>query len=727
MARTLIGQLILRLRTEGLGEANKVTKAMRDVESAARRLSTAGTGTWGVGFQRQLDKLKLAPNEIRQVEKSWIALHDSMKNRNLAKALRSSEIGHWKTHTVSALAQGRAEIAAQLAGIERAAKTHATRMRDVMKLGLVPLGAYSVPFFGGMLGAEALSASSQRRREIFRYSMANVSDKDRDTLFDRSEELGKKYPSVPITAVMEMARNAYAVMGDGDRGAAVLERMVQSLVALQSVKGVDAAVSQLTGLLRGLDNIGSNADGAKGIEQVNAMIDAATKAAQVDPDFDPGAFFSFARRTKVAGPALSQDFLARASVLMQDMGADVAGSSLAMAFKAFVLEAVGSAGGKSYLAERDRLGIRKNGKLVDSELFGSDPDTWVLKHLVPALERDGVDLNNDTAIAAAVGKLSGNTNATGLLTRLITQREQTERWLKLMENAVGTDVAEKVRLEDPFVGWEAFKTSLENLSAALTPIDQINAGLNGLADGINALAAAGKDNPLMTSLGLGAAGFGAYRGTKFLGSKMFDLFGLKGSALALDGSAAALTRAAVALGGSGVVDGDLPGKKGAGGKGFWSLLATGARTVGSMAGFGLGVAALGDTPGSTVEDQVKYQRQYREFLEKVFGLNEPPPQRAPSGPSFREAENASMLRYRQDKSAIDDLIAEARAAGQEIENSLSVTAKPSVDNSALQQTLGLIRAINSELRGVAAGMSQAKGKVGAEMRRNFADGGGGAW
>lgn len=725
LARTLIGQLILRLRTEGLGEANKVTKAMRDVESAARRLSTAGAGTWGVGFQRQLDKLKLAPNEIRQVEKSWIALHDSMKNRDLAKALRSSEIGHWKTHTVSTLAQGRAEIAAQLAGIERAAKTHATRMRDVMKLGLMPLGAYSVPFFGGMLGAEALTASSQRRREIFRYSMANVSDKDRDTLFNRSEELGQKYPSVPITAVMEMARNAYAVMGDGDRGAAVLERMVQSLVALQSVKGVDAAVSQLTGLLRGLDNIGSNADGAKGIEQVNAMIDAATKAAQVDPDFDPGAFFSFARRTKVAGPALSQDFLARASVLMQDMGADVAGNSLAMAFKAFVLEAVGSAGGKAYLKERDRLGIRKNGKLVDGELFGSDPDTWVLKHLVPALERDGVDLNNDTAIAAAVGKLSGNTNATGLLTRLITQREQTERWLKLMQNAVGTDVAEKVRLEDPFVGWEAFKTSLENLSAALTPIDQINAGLNGLADGINALAAAGKDNPLLTSLGLGAAGFGAYKGANFLGSKAFDLFGLKGSALALDGSAAALTRAAVALGGSAVADGDLPGK--GKDKGGWRALLGGSLATGAMGAWAALVQGMGDTPGSTVEDQVKYQRQYREFLEKVFGLNEPPPQRAPPGPSFREAENASMLRYRQDKSAIDDLIAEARAAGQEVQNSLSVVAKPDVDTSALERFISLIRNAKAELQGLGGAVSNAERKVGAEMRRNFADGGGGAW
>ncbi|MHA6684203.1 hypothetical protein [Mesorhizobium sp. A556] len=210
------------------------------------------------------------------------------------------------------------------------------------------------------------------------------------------------------------------------------------------------------------------------------MVDAATRAAQVDPDFDPAGYFNFARRTKVAGPALSQDFLARASVYMQDLGADTAGNSLAMMFKAFVLEAVGSAGGKKYLEERDRLGIRKNGKLVDREQFGSDPDEWVLKHLIPALKRDGVDMTNDTAVATAVGKLSGNTNATALLTRMITQQEQIQRWLSNKDNAMGLDAAKDVRFEDPFVGWTGFKKSLENLSAALIPIDGINAGLNGL-------------------------------------------------------------------------------------------------------------------------------------------------------------------------------------------------------------------------------------------------------
>lgn len=585
MARTLIGQLILRLRAEGLGEAKQVVTTMKDIENAARNIGRTGVGSWGIGFQKQLNGLKLAQRDIDAVQRSWVALHDSMKSRNLSSALKAVEVSHWKTNTISELGKGRAQIDRELNEIEKRFKGHFSTMKGIFKAGLVTMGAYTLPYFGGMMVGESLSASSERRREIFRQQMAGISEEDQNKLFAKSEEISQKYPSLPITTVMEMSRNAYSVMGDGDRAAAVLERMAQAFVVLQSAKGLDAAVSMLIGLIRGFDNLGVNADGQRGVDQVNELIEATARAAQVDPDYDPGKTFEFAKAAKVAGPALSMDFLARTPVFMQDMGSGAAGNALAMAFKGFVLEAVGSAGGKRYLAERDRIGIRKNGKLVDWELFGSDPDRWVLKHLVPALQRDGVDLNNDTQVAAAVGKLSGNTVATGFLTRVITQREQIARWLGNMDKSMGLEAAENVRFEDPFVGWTSFKKSLENLSAALVPIDSINAGLNSLADGINALAAAAKDNPLMTALGLGGAGLAAYKVGKGGYDLLTDGFGLKSSAVALDGSAAALTRAAAVLSGQSVVDGAVGEKAGKpGGRGRkYGLLGLAAALLGYSA------------------------------------------------------------------------------------------------------------------------------------------------
>ncbi|MGE3307677.1 MAG: hypothetical protein AB7I52_17105, partial [Rhizobiaceae bacterium] len=557
---------------------------MDQVEKRAKSMGASGHRSWGIGFQKQLDALKLTKKEMDAVHTSWVSLQDDFKKRNIAGALKGAEVSHWKTQTISQFAQMRADLDRHFKAVETRARGHAKNLSNILKPALVLAGAYTLPYFGGMMAGEALSASSERRREIFRQRMAGIPQKDQDSMFGRSEAIGSKYPSIPITAVMEMSRSAYSVMGDAERAGAIVERMVESLVVLQSARGPEAATKQLIGLIRGLDNLGVNKDGQKGIDAVNELIDAATRAAQVDPDFDPATWFEFARQTKTAGPALSLDFLARAPVYIQDMGSGTTGNSLAMAFKSFVLEAVGSAGGKKYLQERDRLGIRDGKSLVDSEMFGSNPDQWVLKYLVPALQKDGVDLNNDTQVAAAVGKLSGNTTATAFLTRIITQRDQIERWLKLMDGAVGTDAAENVRFEDPFVGWEGFKSSLANLSAALVPISAINAGLNGLADGINALAAAAQDNPWATAGAMAGAGVGAYMGGKWLFGKMGDLFGLRASAVALDGSAAALTRAAVALGGAGVAPGG-----GVKNKGRWIL--KGGLTAGPIAAVVAAIAA----------------------------------------------------------------------------------------------------------------------------------------
>ena len=48
MAKTLIGQLILRLRADGLGEGKRVQNTMRDIERAARTLAMPA-GNWESG------------------------------------------------------------------------------------------------------------------------------------------------------------------------------------------------------------------------------------------------------------------------------------------------------------------------------------------------------------------------------------------------------------------------------------------------------------------------------------------------------------------------------------------------------------------------------------------------------------------------------------------------------------------------------------------------------
>lgn len=94
MARTFIGQLILRLQAQGLNEAKRVESAVSQIERAAKRLSAS---PWGANFQRQLDKLGVSSQQIHDVRRSWNSLHNDMNRRGLSEAMKKSDIAAWRS------------------------------------------------------------------------------------------------------------------------------------------------------------------------------------------------------------------------------------------------------------------------------------------------------------------------------------------------------------------------------------------------------------------------------------------------------------------------------------------------------------------------------------------------------------------------------------------------------------------------------------------------------
>jgi len=714
MARTFIGELILRLQDQMSGKAkstaNSVSASMRQIEASAKRLSSA---PWGVGFQRQLDRLKLSGGEMDAVRRSWISLESEIRRRNLTGALKRSEISGWKAATVGHFATVRAEIEKT----ERRAHRLQRALQMAMRPAYVALGAYTGVYMAGLGVRFAATAGSSRERELFRQDMANISPEEQQKIAERSRSLSTRYPSINTTDTMEMGRISRNLMGDTNRGLEVLDKMVQAYVTLQSAKGADVAINELSGLLRGLDNLGVNKDGQKGVELVHQMIEAMTRASQIEGlEFDAGKVFQFARRSKVAGPALSPEFLAISPAFMQDMGPDTAGNALGMAFKAFVLEAVGSAGGKKYLQERSRLGIRTDNGLIEPDLFGRNPYEWVKKHLVPALEKDGVNLSDETAIATAVGKTSGNTNATGLLTRMITQQEQIERTIGLYNRAMGTGAADKARYEDPFIAWEGFVKSLQNLSAAVMPMETISAGLNSLTNGINSLSSTLEDNPVLGGLGfaggLAATGYAGYK----VGSWAW---GLITAGTNLNAAAIALQRAAVAQAGAGVLDGGS--SKGG--------IKSGKGLMASLLGKGGLLAAVGlSLRGSTDQSRAQAQSDYAvSQYWKEKGWERGPGRRFSKGSSIRQYTSpyntpaGDIHSGAKSKLGIDQMINDSRQAGGEIEQNLSVTAQPVVDTTSIDVAIGKARTLSQLLNGAAGAAGRANAATDRAMRRNYAD------
>lgn len=727
MARTLIGQLILRLKAEGLHEADKVGAVMRSVEASAKRLSNTPAPAWGVGFQRQLERLKLTKSEINSVRTSWATMHDEIRRKNLSGALRVSELASWKNATVMQFAAARDEHARAMQAIEDRARVHNRILRGITRSALVAGGAYTGAYGMGMVGRQGVIASAVEERERFRADMAGIPEREQAQLFDEALRLSMKYRAASLPEIAEMARNARATMGTTDRAISVLEQLTQGLVTLKSTKGPDAAAHELNRLVRGIDNLGKNAEGDIGIEDTKALIEGLIRASQIEGrELDVGTLFDFARRAKVAGPALDTDFLANvAPAIMQDMTSHGAGTALAMAFKSFII-GDRSIAGRRYMQAQSDMGLRDGltlnsrgnvenaGSIIDPDLLGRNPYEWVKEYLIPALEGKGVDTADDNAIAQAVGKLSGNTNATGMLTRMVQQREQIDRLILAYQNTLGLDAAETASSRDPFVAWEGFKSALANLSGAMGGMPSIISGLNTFADAINNIQKRIREgDPLVSNMatvaGVGVAGGGAY----VLGR---GVWGLITAGTNLNTAAANLNVAAARLGGGAVADA-AGGKKG-GGSIFGTPGLIGAGALLSLGGSSANNnytnateeerAAMREAAReSTAQHNAENGRSFWEWLKGDFGKEDF---------SFRESMkiNAGISRPQA-------AVAEAKSAGTEIESALSVKATPQVDTTQLRELLALIDRARSGLLSLGRDVTAASANVGAELRRNFSD------
>lgn len=676
MARTLIGELILRLKDEmsgkAKGAAGNVSRSMADIQRAAKRLNNM---PWGVSFQRHIEKLKLAPHELQAVKRSWASLHADLMKSDLSKSLKANQIANWRQATIGHFSAVRME-GVRLTGTMN-------RLKTAMRWGAGATGLGMAGFGLPIAGRNGVIASSEQERERFRQSMAGFSEADQGKIFEASERLSAKYRAASQTEVMEMARVAASTMGGLERGLQVLEPMVQGLVSLKSAKGVEAGSSELNRMLRGIDNLGANAAGDLGIKQVAELIDGMVRAAQIEGiELDTGKLFDFARRAKIAGPGLSNQFVATtAPAFMQDMTPEGFGTALSSAYQAFVIGS-NAVSGKANLEAQRKIGIRKGdgkGQLEGSDLFGTDPYAWVKTVLVPALQKSGVEMTNETAVAQAVAQLSRNTNATGMLTRMITQQSQIDRLVEQYGKTMGTDAAKVAAEKDPFVAYEGFKSSLENLSSAAIKMPVVTGGLNSLADAINRLAEKAKESPAAGNAMLGAAGLAGAGGAYVAGKTAWNgLSWLNGGI----GNVA----------------------KGAGGL---SIGAMGNPAM--LAALGYGAAQYG-LHTLFPPDQVRGRPgQYGQAMY---------PQRTRGG----ESDVRPMPGIQGD--GLQQAVQDAKRAGQEMQDALTVTAAPTVDKSDLNATLALVNQIRSALSGLGALAAQATASVDAAIRQAHTDFGG---
>jgi len=714
VAKTFIGELILRLKDDASANAQKtaanIDSAVHKIEAAGKRLSAA---PWGVGFQRQLDKLGTSSSDIDRLRRSWDALYSDMSGKNLSKALQKSEVAGWKTATLTHFAQQQQALREEMKKTEAHAKTWRNSMNNIFKAGLVTMGAYTGAYMGGVMLQGGLKASSEFEREKFRQQMANIPASERARIIRESEGLGSRYSSVNITDIAELGRGARAMMGDTGRGMEILPDLVRGMVTLQSTKGTDVAVEEMRGLLRGIDNAGQNSGGELGVANTREIIAGMIRAAQIEgSDLDVGKLFGFARRGKIAVPGLSTQFLATtAPAFMQDMTAEGFGTALSSAYQAFVIGSSAVAS-KDQIANQMKFGIRDEKGLKGDKLFGTDPYAWIKTIMIPALEKNGVDVNDDTEVAKAMAGFTRNTMASSLMARMVQQRSQTDRLVGQYGAAQGPDAADDARNKDPFVAYKGFLESLNNLAAAVGEdvMPTIIKGLNGLANGINTLQQAWRDGDPLAKVGItagtGVAAFSAWK----IGSA---IWGLMTAGTNLNAAAVSLPAAAVSLGGP------AAGGKAAGAKKGWGLAGLSFGTIASV----LGLGALQSGSAGPVDPEMR-RRQLEADGREWLKTHPFMPNRS------RAADPYAVLAGQRAASGggnpLENAVDNATRIGKQMKETLSVTARPEIDTSSIDAAQRKAEKLVSTIRQAGDIQTFMGGSINGtnpskEMNRSYSD------
>lgn len=251
--------------------------------------------------------------------------------------------------------------------------------------------------------------------------------------------------------LMDTLRESYGMIGDMDKAKAIAP-MIASLNSANSllfggkVGSIDNHATQ--SIMRFIDMRGlTNTP-----EEIKRGMDLAQKLVTGSGgSLKFGDLETFAKRGGTAFKSMSDDGLLYMATVMQEMGGASAGTGLMSAYQNLV---AGRTTKKS-MAALQELGLAKLGyvdhgdvggkryrtlqisEMQDGNLLRENFPLWIMKNVIPALERKGI---TDTAAqAAAVNDILSNRTGSNLGVNFTTQFLQTIRDANIVKKAMGVD------------------------------------------------------------------------------------------------------------------------------------------------------------------------------------------------------------------------------------------------------------------------------------------------
>lgn len=410
------------------------------------------------------------------------------------------------------------EAAREARGRDRGAR--AIGRSVVSNLGYAA-GLGSGTYVAGRGARAGVRAGGEAMREEARDYLAGLSEKDSGRIGTISTEQSAKYKSLTATSLHSLYRETATTALGMEGMAAVAPSLAQGMTVLQSLKGRDEALSQLTGFMRALDTLGKNVNPA----DVRSLLDGMARAAGVQGvEYQPKQVFTMAKQARSAGGALSNDFLNQiAPSLIADMGPAAPGTALATMMSSVVGGTLSGGNTKQKLARQRELGLRNGDNSLpsgDRDMMTQNPHLYAWNRLMPTLEKRGIDVKNESAVAEELNKLFTRTVA-DLFGKLISQKDQYQNTQRRLAGAPGLGGADALDQKDPFVAAGGVSSQMVNAAAEISKpiIETILPALGQLSGMLNALANSIRNNPEFAKT-FGDTGAGAAAGGLLGGAGM---------------------------------------------------------------------------------------------------------------------------------------------------------------------------------------------------------------
>lgn len=412
----------------------------------------------------------------------------------------------------------------QLARLEARAKHHASAMSraysgihtSMSKLGAMAAGGGAMMGLKHAIGqGSSLEHETQALRNVGR-GVTEVAE-----ALNAANAAIKALPTTTLAENLKLINETTGAFGSFDHAVHNLQFNQRVASVLKNTVG-DAKMGDsgemFNQIVRALEIRGSANDDARYQSEVRGLAKAMIFT---HGKVNPHEFLNFAQQANPAIKNLSERFMTTvAPSMIQEFGGERAGTRL----QAFQNVLMGKVRDRAQTAAWLKYGLLnpnevvggkkgepfswKAGAVQGTDLALTDPDKWAEEVALPALQKAGVQTENQLELTKALATMFRNNEANRFANAImqVQDRKRLQKDAGLIAAVHDPEQIYKDNLKnDPTAAWTALKASLDSFQQALTSplMAAVAPALTAVAEGIQKLAGAMQENP-----GL-AAGIGA--------------------------------------------------------------------------------------------------------------------------------------------------------------------------------------------------------------------------